>query len=86
MLVSRHQDHELVPAIAATTSDAAAIRFRMVPHALQDQVAFQMPVKIVDKFEIDRGPSAPAQMPARARRALPLGRQRFHEERCVFTP
>ena len=46
-----HQYDELIASVARHDVRAPAIRFQNVRNALQDEVAIQMPVKIIDEFE-----------------------------------
>src|SRR5262249_15479204 len=76
----RHQNDEFVSAVTSHHIRTPAIGFENVAHALQHQVAFQVPVEIVDEFEAievhqDQSEGAP-----RASGALPLGGERFHKE------
>ena len=76
----RHEDHELVAAVARHHVGAAAVLFEDVTHALEDDVALEVAVKIVHEFEAVEVHQHQRERAVRARRALPFGRERFHEE------
>ena len=76
----RHEDDEFVAAVAGNDVGAAAIRFENVADALQDEVAFEVAVEIVDEFEAVEVHQHQSKSAAGARRALPFGGKRFHEE------
>ena len=47
----RHQNDKLISSIASHHIGAPAIGFQNLPDALQNKVAFEVPVKIVNEFE-----------------------------------
>src|SRR6266852_1945302 len=46
-----HQHDKLVPAVASYNVGAPAIGLQNLSHALQNEIAFKVPVEIVYKFE-----------------------------------
>jgi len=82
----RHENDKLVPAVAGDNVGAPAISFQNLPDALENQVAFEVPVEIVDELEAVevhehqcKGASSPGG-------ALPFRGQRFHEETMRLHP
>ncbi len=76
----RHEDDELVAAIARHHVRTAAILFENMAHALKDHVALEVPVKIVHELEAVEVHQHERERPVGARRALPFRRKRFHQE------
>ena len=80
----RHEDDEFVAAVTRDDIGAAAILFENVADALQDDVAFQVAVEIVDEFEAVEVHQDQREGAIGARGALPFGGERFHEEAVRF--
>ena len=80
----RHEDDELIAAVAGHHIGAAAIGFENLTDALQHQVAFQVPVKIVDEFEAVQVHEDQREGASGARGTFPFGGERFHEEAVRF--
>ena len=76
----RHENHEFVAAVARHHVRAPAILFEDVADALQDDVALEVAVEIVDEFEPVEVHQDERERPVGARRALPFGRERLHQE------
>src|SRR5215470_2413621 len=76
----RHENHKFVAAVASYHIRPAAIRFENLSDALQNKVSFEVAIKIVDKLEAIEVHENKGKSTAGASRALPLGRQGFHEE------
>src|SRR5216684_6564162 len=75
-----HEDDEFVSTVARDDVGAAAIGLQNMADALENEVAFEVAVEIVDKLEAvevheDEGKGA-----ASTSRALPFGGERFHKE------
>src|SRR5437667_2972207 len=79
-----HEDDELVAAVASDDIGAAAVLLEDVADALEDEVAFEVAVEIVDEFEAVEIHEDKREGAAGAGGALPLGGEPFHEEAMRF--
>ena len=79
-----HEDYEFIAAVTGDYIGAAAILFEDVADALQDDVAFQVAVEIVDEFEAVEVHQDEREGAIGARGALPFGGERFHQEAVRF--
>src|SRR5260370_37552124 len=74
-----HQHDKLVPAVAGYNVGAPAIGLQNLSHALQNEIAFKVPVEIVHEFEAVQVQWHKRKGAASPGRTLPFRRQRFHE-------
>src|SRR2546429_9409635 len=77
---SRHKNHELVAAIARDDVGAAAVGLQNLTDTLENEVPFQVAVKVVDEFEAVQIHEHQREGTARARGTLPFRRESFHEK------
>src|SRR5271169_4351928 len=82
----RHQDDEFVAAIAGHDIGTTTIRFEDVADALENEVPFEVSVKIIDELEAIEVHQYEGEGAARTRGAFPFGGKGFHEKAMVFTP
>jgi len=80
----RHEDNEFVAAVAGDDIRAAAVAFEDLPDALENQVAFEVAVEIVDEFEAIQVHEDEREGTPGTGRALPFGRESFHKETVGF--
>ena len=80
----RHQDHEFVAAIPCDHIRAAAALLERFAETLENQIAFQVSLEVVDEFESVHVDQRQRERPSRPRRALPFRRKRVHEEAMGF--
>src|SRR5271157_2555185 len=80
----RHEDDELVAAVAGDNIRAAAVAFENLSDALENQVAFQVAVEVVDEFEAVQVHEDESEGTPGTGGALPFGRESFHEEAVGF--
>ncbi len=76
----RHEDDELIAAIARDHVRAATILFENVAHALKDHVPLEVPVEIVYELEAVQVHQHEREGAVGARGALPFRGKRFHQE------
>src|SRR5258708_30097671 len=75
-----HENYEFVAAVASDNVGTAAIGFENLADALENEVAFEVAVKIVNELEAIEVHQDQSERTAGAGRALPFGRERFHEK------
>src|SRR5690349_16204525 len=75
-----HENDEFVAAVARDDVGAAAIRFENLANALENQVAFEVAIEIIDEFEAIQVHKHQREGAAGARGTFPFGRKSFHEE------
>ncbi len=81
-----HQHDKLVSSVAGYHIGAPAISLQNLSHALQNEVAFKVPVEIVHKFEAVEVHEYECKGAASPGRTLPFRGQRFHEKpMCLDT-
>src|SRR5262245_56505106 len=80
----RHQNDEFVAAVARDDVGAATIGLENLPDALENEVAFEVTVEIVDEFEAVQVHEHESKRPARARGTFPFRGKGFHEEAMRF--
>src|SRR5215831_896093 len=80
----RHQNDKFVAAVASDDVGAAAVGLENLPDALENEVAFEVTVEIVDEFEAVQVHKHESKGPARARGTLPFRGKSFHEEAMRF--
>src|SRR6266478_6887143 len=76
----RHQNDELVSAVASHNVGASAIGLQNLPDALENEVALEMPVEIVHKFEAVEVHEHQRKRAAGSSGPLPFGGQCFHKK------
>src|SRR5208282_4944893 len=79
-----HQDHELITTIAGDNIGAPAICLQNVTDTLENEIAFEVAVKVVDEFKAVEIHQNKREGAARTSRALPLGGKSFHEKAMRF--
>ena len=80
----RHQDDEFVSAVTGNDIGTAAIGFEDVADTLENEIAFQVAVKIVDELEAVEVHQDQSKGAAGSRGAFPLGGKSFHEKAVRF--
>src|SRR5256885_15936436 len=80
VVVSGHKKDNLAPAVAGHNVGAPAIGLQDLPDALQDEVAFEVPVEIVYEFEPVEVHKHQRKGAAGSSGPLPFRGQRFHKE------
>ncbi len=75
-----HEDDEFVAAITRDDVGPAAIGFQDVADTLENEVAFEVAVEIVDKLEAVQVHEDKSEGAAGTRGALPFGGERFHKK------
>src|SRR6266853_2240327 len=76
----RHQDYEFVATVPGDDVGTAAVLFQDTRHTLQHNIAVQVAIEIVDELEPVQIHQDHGERPARASRAFPFARKRFHKE------
>ena len=76
----RHQDNEFVPAVASHYIRLPALLLKESANASQHQIAFQMPLRVIDLFKLIQVHQHDRKWTARAGCPLPLGVQGLPEE------
>src|SRR5207302_1708274 len=76
----RHQDDKLISAVTGHHIGAPAIGFQNLPDALQNEVAFEVPVKVVHEFEAVEVHEHQRKGAAGSSGPLPFRGQCFHEK------
>src|SRR6266700_2213197 len=76
----RHQDNEFVPAVATHYIRLPALLLKEPANASQHQIAFQMPLRVIDLFKLIQVHQHDRKWTARAGCPLPLGVQGLPEE------
>src|SRR6058998_53415 len=76
----RHQDNEFVPAVASHYIRLPALLLKEPANASQHQIAFQMPLRVIDLFKLIQVHQHDRKWTARAGCPLPLGVQGLPEE------
>ena len=84
MLVSGIKQDEFISAVTGHHIGAPAIRFEDMSDSLQNKVALEVTVKIVDEFEAVEVHQHQCKGASGARGAFPLVAQRFHEKTVRF--
>ena len=80
----RHQDDELVAAVAGHHVGAAHVLLQHAPDALQHRVALQVAEVVVDELELVEVEQRQRKRARNAGGTPPLARKRFHEEAMGF--
>src|SRR5215470_8974824 len=80
----RHEYDEFVATVARDDVGAAAVGLENLADALENEVAFEVTVKIVDEFEAVQVHEYESKGAARARGTLPFRGKSFHEEAMRF--
>src|SRR5438105_12719270 len=73
-----HEDHKFVSAVTGYHVRTPAVLLQNLPHPMQNQISLQMPIEIINEFEPVQINQNQGEGPARARRAFPFARERFH--------
>src|SRR5271170_3287654 len=76
----RHENDEFVAAIASDDIGAAAIRFKNMADALENEIAFEVAVEIVDELKAVEVHKDEGERAACAGGSFPLGRKGFHKK------